>query len=100
MSAGMLGTEDPPAIRACEALIAEAIERGASDIHLEPRHQGGHARLRIDGLLHDGTEFEPILFDRIVTRINGYAPFACIWTSKARTRSSSFAASNVLQSAS
>ncbi|MGC8486072.1 MAG: GspE/PulE family protein [Candidatus Baltobacteraceae bacterium] len=69
MSAGMLGTEDPPAIRACEALIADAIERGASDIHLEPRYRGGLARLRIDGLLHDGTEFEPILFDRIVTRI-------------------------------
>ena len=69
MSAGMLGTEDPPAIRACEALIAEAIERGASDIHLEPRYQGGLARLRIDGLLHDGTEFEPVLFDRVVTRI-------------------------------
>jgi len=69
VSVGMLGAEDPPAVRACDALIAEAIERGASDIHLEPRREGGLARLRIDGLLHDGATFESVLFDRIVTRI-------------------------------
>lgn len=69
MSAGMLGTEDPPAIRACEALIAEAIERGASDIHLEPRRDGGLARLRIDGLLQDGRSFESVLFERVVMRM-------------------------------
>ncbi len=69
VSAGMLGTDDPPAIRSCEALIAEAIERGASDIHLEPRFDGGLARMRIDGLLHDGTAFEPVLYERVVTRI-------------------------------
>ena len=69
MSAGVIATEDPSAIRACDALIAEAIERGASDIHLEPRRDGGVARLRIDGLLHDGATFESLLFERIIMRM-------------------------------
>ena len=34
-------------------IIFEAVERGASDIHLDPQEQGVVLRYRIDGVLHD-----------------------------------------------
>ncbi|HUY11528.1 MAG TPA: ATPase, T2SS/T4P/T4SS family [Candidatus Dormibacteraeota bacterium] len=61
--------DDPPAIRAADALHIDAIERGASDIHLEPGHDGGDASLRIDGLLVRAAHFERQLFEHIIARI-------------------------------
>ena len=44
---------DAPIIRAVNAMISEAISRGASDIHLEPYEKTTTVRLRIDGVLND-----------------------------------------------
>ena len=41
-----------PVIRLVNNLIARAVERGASDIHLEPFEKDFHARYRLDGVLH------------------------------------------------
>lgn len=43
---------EAPIIRLVHDLINCAAEMQASDIHLEPRDDGLHARLRIDGVLH------------------------------------------------
>ena len=40
-----------PVIRMVNAIILEAIQQGASDIHLEPSENGLHVRYRIDGAL-------------------------------------------------
>jgi general secretion pathway protein E len=43
---------EAPVIRLVNSLIARAIERGASDIHLEPAEKEFRARYRLDGVLH------------------------------------------------
>ncbi|MEM7417804.1 MAG: GspE/PulE family protein, partial [Gemmatimonadota bacterium] len=40
-----------PAVRLVDALLRSAIERGASDVHIEESADGVHARARIDGRL-------------------------------------------------
>lgn len=62
------GGEHPVAI-AIEALLAEAVQRGASDIHLEPEEKSVRIRLRKDGVL--GTlsllhrQYWPMLAQRV-----------------------------------
>lgn len=43
--------EDGPAIRAADEIIQNAINKGASDIHLEPQLRGLRIRFRIEGTL-------------------------------------------------
>lgn len=45
------GDNDAPVIRLINGLIYEAIERGASDIHIEPNEEALTIRYRIDGVL-------------------------------------------------
>jgi len=45
--------DDAPVIRLINALFAEAIRRGASDIHLEPQESLVRVRFRIDGILRE-----------------------------------------------
>jgi len=44
---------EAPVIRLVNVLIARALERRASDIHIEPFEKELHVRYRIDGILHD-----------------------------------------------
>src|SRR5205809_6802500 len=44
-------SEDAPIVRLANNILALAIKRGASDIHLEPHENGIMLRLRIDGVL-------------------------------------------------
>ena len=44
-------TSDSPVIRLLNALLTEAIQQNASDIHFEPMEQGLEVRYRIDGVL-------------------------------------------------
>jgi general secretion pathway protein E len=44
---------EAPIIRLVNYIIARGIERGASDIHLEPYEKALHVRYRIDGILED-----------------------------------------------
>ncbi len=43
----------PQVIQMVNALIEQAIEKGASDIHLEPDGEELRIRMRLDGILHD-----------------------------------------------
>ncbi|HWP84342.1 MAG TPA: ATPase, T2SS/T4P/T4SS family, partial [Terriglobia bacterium] len=43
---------EAPVIRMVNTLIARAVERGASDIHLEPAEKEFRVRYRLDGVLH------------------------------------------------
>jgi type IV pilus assembly protein PilB len=44
--------EDAPVVRMVNAILALAVKRGASDIHVEPQEKELMVRFRIDGLLH------------------------------------------------
>lgn len=43
---------EPPIVRLVNAILQEAVERGASDIHFEPQEKHLEVRFRQDGLLH------------------------------------------------
>ncbi|MBC7172106.1 MAG: type IV-A pilus assembly ATPase PilB, partial [Polyangiaceae bacterium] len=46
-------SEDAPVIRLCNAILLNAIKKGASDIHVEPYERTLRVRYRVDGVLHD-----------------------------------------------
>jgi type IV pilus assembly protein PilB len=45
--------EESPAIKLVRTLIAQAIQKGASDIHIEPFEKRVRVRFRMDGVLHE-----------------------------------------------
>ena len=47
------GAEDAPVIRLCNAILLNAIKKGASDIHIEPYEKQLRVRYRVDGVLHE-----------------------------------------------
>jgi len=51
-----LGADDAPVVRLLQSLFEDAIQVGASDIHIEPQEDALRVRLRIDGELHAQTE--------------------------------------------
>jgi general secretion pathway protein E len=60
---------EAPIIRLVNFLIARGIERGASDIHLEPFEKTVRVRYRVDGMLSDGDSPPRRLLLAIVSRI-------------------------------
>ncbi|MGH8420007.1 MAG: ATPase, T2SS/T4P/T4SS family [Pseudomonas sp.] len=66
----LLGSsEDPPAIRLVNAIILEALRRGASDIHIQPRTKHIVVRYRIDGVLQDKIQIPSTSLMSLVSRI-------------------------------
>ncbi|WP_218813741.1 GspE/PulE family protein [Rickettsiella endosymbiont of Dermanyssus gallinae] len=55
-------------IQTVSQLLQSAIERGASDVHVEPYHDHLQIRFRIDGLLYLAAKFPVALTQRIITR--------------------------------
>ena len=45
--------EDAPVVKLCNHLLLSAIQKGASDIHVEPYEKSYRVRFRIDGVLHE-----------------------------------------------
>jgi type IV pilus assembly protein PilB len=60
---------DASIIEIVDALISDAANMHASDIHLEPREDCLQVRCRIDGVLHDLREFPPELTPGIISRL-------------------------------
>jgi general secretion pathway protein E len=71
MSAGRsANTVDYPDARPMvDALLQQAIGRGASDIHIEPTAQGYEVRLRIDGLLESASTHDAATGRAMVSRL-------------------------------
>ena len=61
--------DDAPIIRLINGVIAEAIRRGASDVHIESFETALIIRLRIDGVLREVLSLSPRLSPLIVSRI-------------------------------
>lgn len=57
------------AIRAIDAILSAAVERRASDVHLEPWDDCVSIRFRIDGVLHDVAEAPQRHQARLATRV-------------------------------
>lgn len=57
-------------IRCVNRIICTALERGASDVHIEPDPAGVKVRFRVHGMLQDWNEYVPVAFAKgIVARL-------------------------------
>ncbi len=61
--------DDAPIIRLLNAVLTQAIEEGASDVHVEPLETRLVIRYRVDGILRDVVEPPSALTARLVARI-------------------------------
>lgn len=61
--------DDAPAIRLINAIIAEAVRQGVSDIHIEPYESGLVVRMRADGLLREHLRMPAHVAPVVVSRI-------------------------------
>ncbi len=50
---GYAGADEAPIVKLVNSLIADAVRKGASDIHIEPYEKTMRVRFRIDGMLHE-----------------------------------------------
>jgi type IV pilus assembly protein PilB len=62
-------TEDAPVIKLVNQLVGQAVERGASDIHLAPDGREVRVRFRIDGVLQDVTTIPRRMAAGAVSRV-------------------------------
>ncbi|MBI2875696.1 MAG: type II secretion system ATPase GspE [Candidatus Tectomicrobia bacterium] len=60
---------EAPVIRLVNLLITKAVERGASDIHIEPYEDALYVRYRIDGILQDTDSPPKRLQAAIISRV-------------------------------
>ncbi len=61
--------EDSPAVKVVKTLMMQAIQKGASDIHIEPFEKRVRVRFRIDGVLHEVFNPPKKLHNAVVSRI-------------------------------
>jgi type IV pilus assembly protein PilB len=61
--------EDAPIVRLVNLIISQAIEDGASDIHIDPGEKAMVVRYRIDGVLKENSRFGREAMGALVSRI-------------------------------
>ncbi len=61
--------EDAPVIKLVNQIVAQAVERGASDIHFAPDGKETRVRFRIDGVLQDITTVARRMAAGVVSRV-------------------------------
>lgn len=61
--------EDAPVVKLVNAILSEAIDRGCSDIHIEPYEKNFRVRYRIDGMLYDIMQPPPKLKAALSSRL-------------------------------
>lgn len=61
--------QDAPVVKFVNKVLLDAIQRKASDIHLEPYEYNFRVRFRIDGMLHEVAAPPKGLSDRIIARV-------------------------------
>jgi type IV pilus assembly protein PilB len=63
------GDDESPAVKLVRTVIASAIQKGASDIHIEPFEKRVRVRFRMDGVLHEMFNPPKRLQNAMVSRI-------------------------------
>jgi type IV pilus assembly protein PilB len=61
--------EDAPVIKLVNQIVAQAVERRASDVHLAPHGHDLRVRFRVDGVLHDVTTIPRRMAPGVVSRV-------------------------------
>ncbi len=58
-----------PIIGLANLILHDGIKQRASDIHIEPGRSFGVVRFRVDGLMHEYSQLQMPIFNRVVSRI-------------------------------
>jgi type IV pilus assembly protein PilB len=61
--------DDAPVIKLVHSIIADAVQRGASDIHFDPTERETRVRFRVDGVVQDSTTVPRRMVPGVVSRI-------------------------------
>jgi type IV pilus assembly protein PilB len=61
--------DDAPVIRLVNQIIAQAVEQGASDVHLEPNGSELRVRFRIDGVLIEAAQVQRRMVLGVISRV-------------------------------
>jgi type IV pilus assembly protein PilB len=61
--------EDAPVVKLVHSIVAEAVERGASDIHFDPETSGMRVRFRVDGVVSESTTVPATMKAGLVSRV-------------------------------
>jgi type IV pilus assembly protein PilB len=61
--------DEAPVVKLVHSIIADAVRRGASDVHFEPRASDMRVRFRVDGVVFDSTTVPRRLVSGLVSRI-------------------------------
>ena len=61
--------DDAPVIKLVNQIVAQAVERGTSDVHLEPEGSGMRVRFRIDGVLVEAATVPKRMVAGVVSRV-------------------------------
>ncbi|HEU4978974.1 MAG TPA: ATPase, T2SS/T4P/T4SS family [Solirubrobacteraceae bacterium] len=61
--------DDAPVIKVVNQIVAQAVEQGASDIHLSPDGKDLRVRFRIDGVLQDTTTVPRRMVNGVISRV-------------------------------
>jgi type IV pilus assembly protein PilB len=61
--------KEAPVVKLVHSIIADAVNRGASDIHFDPRRESMQVRYRVDGVMVDSTTVPNNLVPGIISRI-------------------------------
>jgi len=58
-----------PVVKLVNQILADAVDRAASDIHIEPKETVADVRLRIDGILYNLLEIPKAIYPSLLSRI-------------------------------
>jgi type IV pilus assembly protein PilB len=61
--------DEAPVVKLVHSVIADAVNRGASDIHFDPHKGAMHIRYRVDGVMIDSTQVPKNLVAGLISRI-------------------------------
>jgi type IV pilus assembly protein PilB len=61
--------DDAPVIKLVHSIIADAVQRGASDIHFDPAERDIRVRFRVDGVVSDSTTVPRQMVAGVVSRV-------------------------------
>ncbi|TGG92345.1 type II/IV secretion system protein [Natronospirillum operosum] len=67
--AGETDTKDAPVVRLLQTILEDAVQAGASDIHIEPDETTLRVRLRVDGMLQEQVMKEKRAANALVLRL-------------------------------
>ena len=66
---GAAEVESAPVVKLTNLILRDAIQQGASDIHIEPGPKGGSVRFRVDGVMRQYMHLPMAALNRVVSRI-------------------------------